>query len=311
MQGGRRPHGLRHARGKRGHGAGKQFPLSAPPRRSAIGHSRVAGAVGEARDGLVAAVGEIRLARIADRPATFARREIEQRAALHALDRRRLDFRAGHARGLRKHQAQELALRRRPRRPDAWRAGTRRRRGPPRRQAEAMDLADDGVTGDADLGGDLAAGQTGGDAVAQLFDPLRGPRGVSLAKERAIALGQASSRVVGWSSYRAWNGLMKCSGRFWAATGQRPRATGAAGAAGRSNAHSVREREILRVEVPAPRSPSRIRAEAIATRRFEWDPYAGLTGAALVLLCEKPSPVPTVSRFELPAKSFNDIITMF
>jgi hypothetical protein len=33
--------------------------------------------------------------------------------------------------------------------------------------------------------------------------------------------------------------------------------------------------------------------------------------AALVLLCEKPSPVPTVSRFESHAKGFNDIITMF
>ena len=49
----------------------------------------------------------------------------------------------------------------------------------------------------------------------------------------------------------------------------------------------------------------------LQTRRLEWDPYAGLTGAALVLLCEKPSPVPTVSRFESHAKGFNDIITMF
>jgi hypothetical protein len=35
-----------------------------------------------------------------------------------------------------------------------------------------MDFADDGVTGDADFGGNLAAGQTGGDTIAQLFDPL-------------------------------------------------------------------------------------------------------------------------------------------
>jgi hypothetical protein len=191
---------VRQARGRRGHGGRETTcPLSAPPRRSAIGHSRVAGAVGKACGGLIAAVNKIRLARIADRPATFARREVEQRATLHALDRRGRGFRGADARRLRKHQAQILALRRRPRLPGAWRAGTRRRRGPPRRQAETMDLADDGVTGDANFCGDLAAGQAGGDAVAQLFDPLRGPRGVSW---RRSGRSRWDTRRVGWCGGR-------------------------------------------------------------------------------------------------------------
>jgi hypothetical protein len=62
-----------------------------------------------------------------------------------------------------------------------------------------MDLADDGVAGNADLGGDLAAGQTGGDAVAQLFDPLRGPRGVSWRRSRPS---RWDTRRVGWCGGR-------------------------------------------------------------------------------------------------------------
>jgi len=38
-----------------------------------------------------------------------------------------------------------------------------------------MDFADHGVTADADLGGDLTAGQAGDDKVAKLLDPLRIP----------------------------------------------------------------------------------------------------------------------------------------
>ena len=38
-----------------------------------------------------------------------------------------------------------------------------------------MDLADDGIAGDADFGGDLAARQTVDDAGAELFDALRRP----------------------------------------------------------------------------------------------------------------------------------------
>jgi hypothetical protein len=40
-----------------------------------------------------------------------------------------------------------------------------------------MDFADDCVPADADLGGDLAAGQAGDDTVAELLDALRGPGG--------------------------------------------------------------------------------------------------------------------------------------
>jgi hypothetical protein len=39
-----------------------------------------------------------------------------------------------------------------------------------------VDFADDGVPADADLGGDLAAGQPGDDTMAELLDALRGPR---------------------------------------------------------------------------------------------------------------------------------------
>jgi len=38
-----------------------------------------------------------------------------------------------------------------------------------------MNFADDGVSADADLGGDLAASQSGDDAALELLDPLRGP----------------------------------------------------------------------------------------------------------------------------------------
>jgi hypothetical protein len=38
-----------------------------------------------------------------------------------------------------------------------------------------MDFADDGVAADANFGSDLAAGQPGDDAVAELLDALRSP----------------------------------------------------------------------------------------------------------------------------------------
>jgi hypothetical protein len=48
-----------------------------------------------------------------------------------------------------------------------------------------MDFADDGVAGDADLGGDLTAGQARADKVAELRDALRIPRcGDSCAAHR-------------------------------------------------------------------------------------------------------------------------------
>ena len=130
----------------------------------------MARAVRQARMRVIPAEGKIRVSRIIDRPATTALRELEQRAALRALDWRLDGWR------LRVHQAQEWALGKKPRAPVAWRAIPRRpARGPPRRQAEAMDFADDGIAGDADLVGDLTAGQSRIDKSSELLNPLLGP----------------------------------------------------------------------------------------------------------------------------------------
>ena len=59
--------------------------LSAPPRRHPIGHAGMTGAIGEAPDRFVAAIGKIRRARIADRPVAFALRQFEERAALRRV----------------------------------------------------------------------------------------------------------------------------------------------------------------------------------------------------------------------------------
>src|SRR5580704_5064705 len=115
--------------------------------------------------------------RIADWPMALVLRDLEQRAALRALDRCQFGGCVGRNAGrLRADQAQQPAMRRDPRVPGAWRARTRRgTRGPRWRQAEAVDFADDGVAGNADLGGDLTAGQAGADAVPELLDALRSP----------------------------------------------------------------------------------------------------------------------------------------
>src|SRR5580700_9726509 len=115
--------------------------------------------------------------RIADWPMALVWRDLEQRAALRALDRCQFGGCVfDGAGGLRADQAQQPAMRRVPRVPGAWRARTRRgTRGPRWRQAEAVDFADDGVPGHADLGGDLTAGQAGADTVPELLDALRCP----------------------------------------------------------------------------------------------------------------------------------------
>jgi len=77
---------------------------------------------------------------------------------------------------LRESEPQQPALGGSPRVPRARRVRSRRRsRGPLRRQTETMNFADDGVPADADLGGDLAAGQSGHDAAFELLDPFLGP----------------------------------------------------------------------------------------------------------------------------------------
>ena len=134
-------------------------------------------AVREARNRLVAAKGKVRRAGIADRPAAVALRQLEKRAALRAVDR----LGGKHcAVGVTRHvgvdEPQKRPLRRDPRAPGAGRARPpRRSRGPPRRKAKAVDFADDGVTGDADFGGDLTACEPCHDAVSELFDALRSP----------------------------------------------------------------------------------------------------------------------------------------
>ena len=60
--------------------------LCAPPRRQPVGHAGVARAIGEARGRLVSAKCEIRGAGIADWPAAFPLRQLEQRATLRAVD---------------------------------------------------------------------------------------------------------------------------------------------------------------------------------------------------------------------------------
>jgi len=83
------------------------------------------------------------------------------------------------------------------------------------------------------------------------------------------------------------------------------------GPLGRSNAHSVRAHAILLRKYRRRDHRAASALKAIASPPLCMDPYVGLIGAALALLCEKPSPKPTVSRFESPANGFNDIITMF
>jgi len=73
-------------------------------------------------------------------------------------------------------KTQQRALAAKPRPPEARRARPiRHGRGSPRPQAKAVDFADHGVAGDADFGGDLAAGQPGADKAFELVDALRCP----------------------------------------------------------------------------------------------------------------------------------------
>src|SRR5262245_13143018 len=145
----------------------------------------MARAIGEARDRVVAAEAEVGLAGIAERPAAAAAGQFKERAPPRTLDRY-LDFGGeGHDRPSgfrdRAEDPREAALppRRgcRPRR--RWhprRQAQRPPTGPPAgRKPQPMDLADDGVTRDTDLRGDLATGQSRGDAFVELLNALRRP----------------------------------------------------------------------------------------------------------------------------------------
>ncbi len=102
-------------------------------------------------------------------------------------------------------------------------------------------------------GGDLAASQACDDKVAELFDALRGP---------------------GFDGHA--NGLVECRGRFWAAD----RAKAARnGRRERCKCRKARNRWATARRACAPRSPSRIRADRIASpQAFKRHPYAGQTG---------------------------------
>ena len=69
--------------------------LRAPPGGQPVGKTRMARAIGEARDRIAAAEAEVGLAGIAERPAAAAAGKLEQRAAPRVLDARHLDRRLG------------------------------------------------------------------------------------------------------------------------------------------------------------------------------------------------------------------------
>jgi len=135
----------------------------------------VAGAIRHAVERGIAAEAEIGLARSRDRPAAGILREFEQRAGVAVVDRLVLDHRL-RFRGERLQQDLPQLMRA-ARRPlytrlfllagahDALVAG----------QVKAGDLADHGVAADADLVGDLAAGEAGGKMEFQGLDAIVGP----------------------------------------------------------------------------------------------------------------------------------------
>ena len=136
----------------------------------------MADAIGETGDRVVAAIGEIHRHRIAERPAAGALGKFGQGAGMRAFDRCAKRDRCDAIGRLQAGELEHAALRRSPRAAGARRAALRRRtRGPPRRQPQPMDFSDHRVAADADLGGDLAAGQSGDDTMAELLDALRGP----------------------------------------------------------------------------------------------------------------------------------------
>jgi hypothetical protein len=169
--------------------------LRPPPFWRAVRHAGVRGAVGKSTGGFVPAKNEIGGAAVvlAERPAALAVAELEQRTALRPVDCRRCaDCGIGDRRRSGADQPQHLPLRRNPRVLGAGRAHPpQRSRGSPRSQTEAMNLADNRVAADADLGGNLAAGQAGADKCAELRNPLRIP-GVS---GRGRWVGQGNIRL--------------------------------------------------------------------------------------------------------------------
>src|SRR3984893_412626 len=158
-----------------------------------VGEPRVACAIGQAVEGRVAAEAKIRKPWRADRPAASLLVQLEQRAALPALDR----FVVGRRPWLAVQCLEHLILQ--PWTPwHGFRANSlggilsraSRLAASLPRQIEAVELADDGVAAYPDLVGDLTAGPPGFKAAFQAFKAFFGPGGcvgghVMLASSRA------------------------------------------------------------------------------------------------------------------------------
>jgi len=137
------------------------------PCRPSISEARMAGAVGQATDGCVAAKAEIVCCRIANGPAALARGKLDERAARGAVDR---FLRNG---CLRERGLEDPTLRQ-DRRPPRPRPGSDcgRCSAP---QMEAMDFSDDRVARQPDLAGNLPARKSSFDKAPQLIDTFGGP----------------------------------------------------------------------------------------------------------------------------------------
>jgi len=126
-------------------------------------------AIGQSFDRLVPAEAEAIGARVADRPATFHLAELEQRASAPIVDGNVFGtrLRPGECRDQHLMLGEDVQART-PWAPSPRSLGARKPCGTPLlqlfadhvlgpRQAQAVHLADDGVAGDPDLAGDLAA----------------------------------------------------------------------------------------------------------------------------------------------------------
>src|SRR5580700_10250552 len=130
---------------------------AALPTSRPICNARVPQAIGQSFDWLVPAEAEVLGARLTDRPAAFPLAKLEQRASASVADRD--DFSSRLRPRERRHQHLMLG--------EDVRLGARKPDGTPllqlpadhilRPRSEAVHLADDGVAGDSDLAGDLAA----------------------------------------------------------------------------------------------------------------------------------------------------------
>ncbi len=152
-----------------------------------IGDARVSQAIGQPFDRLVPAEAEVLGARVADRPATLPLAKLEQRTSAPVVDGDVLGMgmRSGERRDQHLMPGEDVQARAlRPLSPCSLRA--RRPCGTPSlqlstdhvlgpRQAQAVHLADNGIAGDSDLAGDLAARKAGMKATLQQLDALRTP----------------------------------------------------------------------------------------------------------------------------------------